>query len=174
MSFGGIKTSFIRYLGLFVPLFFVVLLFQNCGIEGDQSESLFVGSDYKNNGCLSETVDCGASADFLQITLDMPDNMVYDSASVSKITVNGRCNDGNFADYYIDWVVLNPDYSVKASGSEFDVCVRGKYQFPITINTYSLSTNYTLKVKMIGRDTEGLVYENVSNFGSAQKDFSKK
>jgi hypothetical protein len=171
MRFGGSITLFIKRAQLLVLLGFGVLLFQNCGVEGGGSQSgLYVGSSYNYN-CLSETVDCGASSDYLQITLDIPESQVF-TAATTQMVATGRCNTGNFPEYEIRWEVIDSNAAVVRSGTSSDTCVKGKYSFTVNVSGLNLNTIYTLRLTMIGLDVQA--YQNFGDYGSAQVDFSKQ
>jgi hypothetical protein len=172
MRIGGSTGHFIKRAQILVLLSLGVLLFQNCGNEGgDQGAGLYVGSAYGNGNCLSETVDCGENSEYLQITLDITDGQVLGSGE-TQLLVTGRCNTGNFPSYEIRWEIMDSNAATVRNGSSDDTCLKGKYHFSIGVAGLNLSTIYTLRVHMIGIDVQA--YENFSNNGSAQIDFSKQ
>lgn len=150
-----------------------IVLFQNCGMDAATQDTAFPSSGYSNFRCLSETVDCGADPDYLQISIDMADGQAF-KTNITSIPVTGRCNSGNYENYRIDYKVTDQNATIVLAGSLSGTCgTNGKYSFPLGINGLSVGVLYNLKLTIIGVGSDGADYENFGNDGSAQVDFSR-
>lgn len=173
MHFGGKTQFYLKRVKLMALAAMGIVLFQNCGMDAATQDSLFPSSGYSNFRCLSETVDCGADPDYLQISIDMADGQAF-ASSITSISVTGRCNTGNYENYRIDYKVTDQNATIIDSGSLSGTCGdNGKYNFPLSISAYSTGVLYNLKLTIIGVGSDGLDYENFGSNGSAQVDFSR-
>ena len=101
----------------------------------------------------------------------MKDGQVI-SSGVAEVSITGRCNTGNYDNYYFYWEITDANASVVRSQTETGICNRGKYNFPADVQGLTTNTLLTFKIKIVGQGSDGLDYENFGDNGSAQIDFS--
>lgn len=168
MHLGGKFHRAILWLKIIAVGLFVVLPFQNCALEGNNSLSN-KATDRKSDDCLSTLVDCGPNPEFLEISLDMKDPTVLPDGS-TEIDYAGRCNSGNYIQHYIRVTILDASNTVVVQRDDYDICNNGVYIAKVDITGFTTNVLYTLKVQMVGVEG-GSSYTNFNPTGEDQLDF---
>jgi hypothetical protein len=149
----------------------LVLLFQNCG-EDYAPVTLYGQNSLNSADCISDVVDCGPRAEFLQVSIDNENPLVFPPA---QPLIAGRCNVGNYLEHYIAYEVKNSNGDTVLSKQRLgNICIKGKYEFSLALNTFRISETHTLVVTVEGIDENGTTVTNASFGGSAQIDFYRQ
>jgi len=179
MDHGGPSKSFIRtVLGVGVGLM-IILSFQNCGQDySSEKQSFFTGDDWESTDCVSDVVDCGASPDFLQISIDIVDPARFvalacsDGSGAHCSQVIGRCNTGNYPHTIIYYEIRDSNGTAVTNQSYSDVCTEGRYNIEVHLGAVTPNLLYSVFVKIIGVDDQNLRYQNQQVNGTASIDFT--